>query len=363
MKKLSLFIVLLALAGYTIQAQTVRYVDNNQGAPTNANLNYTTIQAAIDASQPDDIIYVQPSPNSYGNITMTKPININGLAHNPELNAGQFALLGVITFNGAAGGSQISGLYFNNINLGTSFDNHDVVITNNRIFGSITGNGSTTRANNVIISGNYFSTTSGIFINNSNSQNWIISNNLFEHTTTSSTSQMFHLFNNTTILNNNIILTKQNGDTNQSIRVFNSCDGTQISNNIFLFTGTNVANMNLGANSALSFNNNLTYSVTTVFDALSGSNNIDDTDPQFVSWVSSNSLNNTTHDYNIQAGSPAENWGTDGNNLGVMNGAYPFDLRGYPTVLPYLTDFVIFNNIISVGTDLNINVKADANNN
>lgn len=363
MKKLFFFIVLLAVASFTIQAQTVRYVDNNQGAPTAANLNYTTIQAAIDASTPGDIIYIQPSPNSYGNISIDRVINLYGLGHNPELNAGQNAYIPNITFTGPASGTLITGLSITNINLNNASVNHGVVITNNLISGTITGYGTTDRTNNLVISGNYFSHNSTNFINNNQGQNWIIANNIFERSGTHYSWNLFVNLNNTTILNNNIILSRQIGDGSQSIEVFSLCNGTQISNNIFIFTGTSVVNMNLGGNASLSFNNNLTYSVITAFAALSGTNNINDTNPQFVSFNSNNALGNVTHDFNILGGSPAENAGSDGMDLGVMNGAYPFEIRGYPTLLPFLRDFVIFNNILSEGTPLNINVKADANNN
>ncbi len=358
MKKLFLFIVLLAGAGVTIQAQTVRVVDNNEGA----NTGFTTIDAAIQASQPNDIIYVQPSPNSYPNVNINKPIIIYGIGHNPELNAGQWAFISVITFSGAASGSKISGLSITNINLNTNNTNHDVVITNNRINGAITGRTNTSQTNNIVISGNYFEHPNLNFIDNNSGQNWIISNNLFERSNTNFGWNIVADLNNTTIFNNNIILSRQIGDGNQQIEIFATCNGTQISNNIFIFTGNSVVNMNIGGNSSLTFNNNLTYSVVTAFDALGGTN-FDDVDPQFVTFDSNNSLNNISHDYNIQGGAPHENMGSDGNNLGIMNGAFPFDIRGYPTELPYLTDFVIFNNILSVGTDLNINVKADANNN
>jgi hypothetical protein len=361
MKKLFFSIVLSAIAGFTINAQTVRYVDNNQGAPT-AGLNYATVQAAINASTPGDIIYVQPSPNSYGNITIDRVINLYGLGHNPELNAGQNAYIPNITFTGPAAGTLITGLNVINISLNNNFVNHGVVITNNYISGTITGYGTTDKTNDLVISGNYFEHGSTNFINNQQGQNWIIANNLFYRSSTNSGWNLFLNLNNTTILNNNIILTRQIGNGSQSIEVFNNCNGTQISNNIFIFTGTSVVNMNLGGNTSLSFNNNLTYSVITAFETLGGTN-IDDTNPQFVSFDSNNALGNPSHDFNIQGGSPAENAGSDGNDLGVMNGAYPFDIRGYPTLLPYLTDFVIFNNILSEGTDLNINVKADANNN
>lgn len=335
MKKLSLFFVLLALAVFTIQAQTVRYVDNNQGAPTAANLNYTTVQAAINASTPGDIIYIQPSPNSYGNVSVDRIINLYGLGHNPELNAGQNAFISNITFSGPASGTLITGLNITNINLNTNQVNHGIVITNNFINGTITGYSNTDRTNDIVISGNYFSHNSTNHINNNNGgQNWIIANNIFYRSGSNFGWNIVTNLNNTTIFNNNIVLSRQIGDGNQSIDVFSNSDGTQISNNIFIFTGTSVVNMNLGSNTNLSFNNNLTYSVITAFETLGGTN-IDDTDPQFVSFDPNNALGNPSHDFNIQGGSPAENAGSDGNDLGVMNGAYPFDIRGYPTLLPF----------------------------
>lgn len=358
LRKSLLTLAIICIVCMTLQAQTVYVVDNNQGSGT----QYTSAQAAIDAASAGDYIYLQPSPNSYGNINMTKPLNIYGIGHIPELNAGQFASVSNIYFrNGNASGSKISGLYINNIYLDLTTDNnHDVVITNNRI-NYIAGNSTTSRANNVIISGNYFRNPNFNAIDTYNSQNWIISNNLIEQPFTSSTWSSFSRFNSSILFNNNIVLTRQNGNGSNSVQVFNNCSGTQISNNIFLFTGTNVENMNLGGNNALTFQNNLTYSYNTTFDNLAGTNNIDDTDPQFVNFNQNAALNTTSNDYHIQAGSSAENAGTDGNDLGVFNGGFPFSPRGYPTELPYLTDFVIFNNILSAGTDLNINIKANAN--
>ncbi len=351
-------LAILFLVCMTLQSQTVYVVDNNQGS----GAQYTSVQTAVDAATAGDIIYIQPSPNSYGDINMTKSLSIYGIAHNAQLNAGERATVNNILFRSAnASGSKISGLRINGIYLdNTTYSNHDVVITNNRIV-SITGNSSTARANNAIISGNFFYHSSTRFIDNYNCQNWIISNNTFNRWNGYFDYELFYRFNNTTLFNNNIIMTLQNGNTNQSVEVFSSCSGTQISNNIFIFTGTSVLNMNLGSNSALNFQNNLTYSYNTTLDALSGTNNIDNTDPQFVSYNPNAALNNTGNDFHIQGGSLAENAGTDGNDLGVFNGGFPFDIRGYPTELPYLTDFVIFNNILSAGTDLNINIKANAN--
>ncbi|WP_422105619.1 hypothetical protein [Winogradskyella sp.] len=357
-KKALLSLTFLVVFALKSEAQAVHIVDNNQGS----GAEYTSVQDAVDAANPNDIIYIQPSPNNYGDIQMTKPLKIYGIGHIPQLNAGQTAVVNNILFRYAnASGSKISGLRISGIYLdNTTYTNNDVVITNNRLIG-VYGNSNTGRANNAIISGNFFYTTSTTSIDNYNSQNWIIANNTFTMQSTYWGYTLFYRLNNTTLLNNNIILSRQNGDGNQSILVFSNCSGTQISNNIFLYTGTSVANMNLGSNSALTFQNNLTYSYNSTLDALSGSNNIDNQDPLFVSFNPSASLNTSTNDYHVQGGSPAENAGADGNDLGVFNGNFPYELRGYPTELPYITDFTIFNNIISAGTPLNINIKASAN--
>jgi len=339
-----------------LPAQNVITVDNNQGA----NAQYSDLQAAINNANAGDIIYVQPSPNPYGNIIITKTLSIYGIGHIPELNTGLTASVNIINFNNDAPNTKLSGLdiyriQFNN----TVGNNHDVVITNNRI-GRIAGNNTTSAANNMVISGNYF--IDGYrHIDNKNSQNWIITNNLFEHTSTDPVDNSFENFNVTTTFSNNIILTRQNGDSNQSIELFNNCDGTQINNNIFLFTGVNVSNFNLGTNNALSFSNNLTFNYNSTLDALNGTNNLDNTDPQFTSFNPNTPLNTTTNNYEILPGSPAEDAGVNGNDLGVTNGNFPFNLRGYPTELPYLTEFTIFNTSISEGDTLNINFKANAN--
>ncbi|WP_369992942.1 hypothetical protein [Winogradskyella sp.] len=356
MKTFTSFIIFFI--AISLNAQTVYIVDNNQGS----GAQYTTIQSAIDAAADGDIIYIQPSPNGYGDVNMSKTLSIYGIGHNAELNSGQRAIVSNVLFRyGNASGSKISGLIINGIYLdNTTYTNHDVVITNNRI-AFINGNSNTSRANNAIIAGNYIRNPNFSAIDNYNSQNWIISNNLIEQPHTNNSWTTFNRLNSTTLLNNNVIKTVQNGDGNQSIQLFQNSSGTQISNNIFLFTGSNVANMNLGGNSGLNFQNNLTYSYNSTLDDLSGTNNLNNQDPLFTNFNSGIGLNSSSNDYNIQSGSPAEGAGTDGNDLGVFNGGFPFDIRGYPTELPYLTDFVIFNNIISAGTPLNINIKANAN--
>ena len=92
MKKISLLIALLISA--IVSAQTVYTVDNNEGSAA----AYTSVQAAINDASAGDIIYIQPSPNGYGDIQMTKTLTIYGLGHNPELNNGLVATVSNILF-------------------------------------------------------------------------------------------------------------------------------------------------------------------------------------------------------------------------------------------------------------------------
>lgn len=355
MKKLLFLMAVLMVI--TLQSQTIHVVDNNEGSEA----EFDNLQEAIDDANAGDIIYVQPSPNTYGSIEMKKRLSIYGIAPNPELNAGVHATINTINFNFSASDSKLSGLNITNIYLSSqSFNNHNVVITNNRL-SRVDGNSSTSRANNAIISGNYIKGGGSITIRNNNSQNWIISNNIIEQSSSSSNAASFNNFNATTIFNNNIFLSRQNADIDGSIQVFQTFEGTQITNNIFLFTNSEVVNMNIGDNIDLNFQNNLTYKDDGTFDDLPGANNLNNTDPQFVAFDFDLDLNSLSNDFHFQTGSSAIDAGTDGNDLGVFNGGFPFNMRGYPTELPYVTDFVIFNNIISAGTLLDINIKANAN--
>ena len=69
-------IILVAFLGvFTLNAQT--YVDNNVGA----NANFSSLQDAIDAAADNDVIYIQPSLNSYGTVTINKRLTIVGSSH------------------------------------------------------------------------------------------------------------------------------------------------------------------------------------------------------------------------------------------------------------------------------------------
>ena len=110
----SLLFVLLTLAVQLASAQTIRRVNDNGITGTAI---YATIQLAHDAAANGDIIQVEPSTTSYGNLTCTKQLTFVGpgyfLSENqpPALQAGVItATIGQVIFTTGSNGSSMSGL-------------------------------------------------------------------------------------------------------------------------------------------------------------------------------------------------------------------------------------------------------------
>lgn len=124
----------LMLISFANIAQNVWTVDNRPGTTA----QFLSVQAAIDAANEGDFIYIHPSPISYDNITINKEIHLRGIGHHPELGNGEFAAVNAIMlFTNNAGitasGSSISGLAINFFN-DNSFGNiSNILIQNNRI--------------------------------------------------------------------------------------------------------------------------------------------------------------------------------------------------------------------------------------
>jgi hypothetical protein len=106
----------------SVNGQTIRRVNNNPGI-TGVNV-YTTIQAAHDAAVAGDIVYVEPSTASYGDLISTKELSIIGngyyIFENSSSNMPQdqrSSLFGTITLNLGSANSKISGLTGSTINI------------------------------------------------------------------------------------------------------------------------------------------------------------------------------------------------------------------------------------------------------
>ena len=238
MKKLSasLLFVLLALAGQLASAQTItiRRVNNNGITGTNI---YATLQLAITAAAPGDIIQVEPSTTAYAGVACTKQLSFVGpgyfLSENtpPALQASPTtAVVGNFDFQSGSAGSSVSGLVITSscyvrvdnisitrcqltgyVYLGYTAATTGAVIRQNYMDGIQQSSPSTNSliTNNIIINGNVNLSGVGMtgeFSNNSvintsvSLNTFTVRNNYFNNalTTTANTAWSFNQFTTTT---------------------------------------------------------------------------------------------------------------------------------------------------------------------
>jgi hypothetical protein len=347
MKKIILIVALL-IGSYT-NAQNTFIVDNNLFIDDSPAHVFTTFAAAIAAASNGDTILLQPSTGSYGTLTINKSITVKGMGHAPTLNNGESSSTGNISItasnikltglliNGTiTGGNNISNLLVEDCNIGA------VVLQGS------SNSGHTLRGN--IINAHIMLSTSY-----TNSSNFTITNNLIQGLS----QNALYYFNDTTIFNNNVIIGDQ-GLTGYVI--FNQPNNVVCQNNIWLFTNNALAQVDQTGSIPVIHNNSMTYHYgSPTITALNGTGNFNNQNPFFVTIPANNPYWAATNNYNLGASSVGNNAGTDGNDIGIFNGFYDFDMRGYPTELPYLTEMTISNNMVPAGANLNVNLKANAN--
>jgi hypothetical protein len=227
MKKLITTVLFLALV-FTGMAQTVRRVNNLPGIT--GPLVYATPQLAHDAAVANDILIIDPSSISYGELTLTKPLKIYGNGYflnvNTELKVNTSpSTLTSIWFNTGSGGSEMYGVSASSVNI-QGVSNITLSRNNMSTFNIYTynkANSVNTNVSNIFFSRNYVSSTItpgssaggftissvminnnliGVYINGGSDplvQNWVVRNNTFNYNGTS-----VYLVNS--VLENNILM-------------------------------------------------------------------------------------------------------------------------------------------------------------
>ena len=102
MKKLY-FLCTMAFIHFTVSAAIIT-VSNNPNIPG----QYSNLQTAIDAAAPDDTLYVQGSVTSYGDVTITKKLNIIGSGMLPDNTSHLGTTLGDVFLKISADGTSSS---------------------------------------------------------------------------------------------------------------------------------------------------------------------------------------------------------------------------------------------------------------
>jgi len=336
--KTRIFIFACLLLPFTLLAQPkVITVDNR----ANSGADYTSLSDAVTAAIPGDTLHILPSGTTYGNLTTTKRLIIVGMGHDPaNAKNNQEATVGNVTFQGNSANSLMTGLKFSNISTNTVADCSGIRIVNNR-GSAITG---LSTADNWVIEGNILFSV----INTNNSDGWIVKNNIFDRN-----NYAIQNFNNTISFLNNIVINSTNSFAS-------GCIDPIVNNNIFILTGS-ANDVGLVGGSTIVFNNCLTYSPNfNPITALSGSNNLDETNPGFTNIQGGDYTDFYNNDYNVSGS--AVNAGTDGTDLGVHGAMFNFDPHGRPYLWPYMTTLDVSNSSVPMGQNIDVTFTAEKKN-
>ena len=121
------------------------------------------------------------------------------------------------------------------------------------------------------------------------------------------------------------------------------------------------------------WNNNVTFLTSNndlyITGTSSGGNNLINTNPMFVDVPLENPSFEYIHDFHLQAGSTLIDAGTDGTDIGIYGGLYPwpeseiespFQTSPMPSI-PQVIEMNINNSVIPVNGTINIDIEAISN--
>lgn len=385
----------LLLIGIAAQAQTIRIADNNANRPTGPNI-YATIQAAVDAAAPGDIVYVQPSDIKYNEtVTISKRIKLVGAGFTSELGtrSSNISTLNLRTssdgvnsiassqFTGIVAdyiyfttGSDVGSFTFNDLlfenciwYIMASSGNHrainNLTIRNNRFaeinLSSTSGNNNTSIYKNIFAPDNF-----RVSLRLSYSTSPVISNNLFfPFPPGGNNGRPVGIDNSTNVrLEHNIF------SRSADLPTFEYLQNALVVNNIFFgITPTCLNTTNTFRDNV--FSNNLVLTAGAVVPPASnptgsnfhsGVNNIIGVSPLFAN--ASNTDYQVNYDYTLQVGSPCIGAATTGENIGPSGGLYPWtgNLVLKPSNVPIITEFGN-SGVVPQNQPLKSNIKAKSN--
>lgn len=371
MKQLSLYLFLLA--GLCAQA-TIRTVSNFPATIA----QFSTIQAAVDASNPGDTIYVHGSPNVYTSFDLTnkqlvvigpgwaadKALPFEAIINTDIIIGG---VNGVDLTGATSSGTELHGMTFTGstgIRINTTAINNLKFVRLHMVQSPIFFSGS--------ISGSWTGYLfEGCIFNNAqvrsdnpgiqNMANFLFQNNIFFENGCCIGGNITGFTNVTSILfDHNLWFGSGTGPRDAFA---NNCRFLTITNNIFVRRNA------VTQNSSSTFNNNITFNAGNNAPWASNGNtnaggNVENQDPQMVAQagVDAGVLNGTA-DYTIAAG-PANNSATDGKDMGLL-----FDATGSlnwsnsrNSRLPRIFSMNITTPTIPAGGNVTVNIDARVSN-
>ena len=302
----------------------------------NVDADFTTLSSAVGAASANDTIYIEGSPISYGNISISKPLTIIGsgywLNENDSLQAYQeTSKVGYVKFTGGSQGSVIEGVtILGSSSYGIQIGTDNITIRRNHIATNYPYGGKAvymlSSYNSIIIEQNWIEPSTsyvgyanyGIYFS-TYSDNTMIRNNIINCDTND--YAIFMVQDNPsstlTITNNTIwgdIETYNSAQTNNILIYGTYTQGTGDLNSYNLCNGTQYPNTN---------SNQQNVDMSTVFE---------------------NYTNYIDHGYILTAGSPATGAGLNGVDCGAYGTNDPYVLGGMPPI-PAIFSFEISQSI------------------
>jgi len=362
MKKILLAFT-ICLVSNTIFA-TIHTVSNDPATVA----QFSNLQAAIDAAQSGDTLYIHGSPTIYPAFTLTdKKLAFIGPGYAPDKELTRTAIIagGFVrntAADGSSNGSEFNGLVFSSvIRISDTFIGSQAVsnlLFQRCQFNSIftIGSGSL-EIGNYLFEGNYFN-SSGIDAGPSVSfSNFIFRNNVFRNALN---GRIFGGFVNVA----NIIVDHNLFYSSNSFQMFSNC-------NDFLMTNNIIVRMDASGAKNTVFNNNITFNSSNntpwapgANNNVDGGGNVANQDPQMAAQTAvNNTVDNPLLDFSIAAG-PANNSGSDGKDMGLL-----YDATGTAnwansrnSQLPRVTKMNILNPTIAPSGTLNVQLEAKVSN-
>ena len=338
-----LILVFCSAISYRVQA-TVHRVNNNAGV----DADYTTIQNAINGASAGDTIYVEGSPDGYGNATLSKQLVIYGAGYFLSQNDSTQALLqtssiGIMTVSSGGAGSIIQGLTFS---------------------GSSTSTHLSIDADNVTVRGNYFYSSSSnyylVYVY-SDHTGFVIQGNWLNHAYSSSSRTTIYLADGASgNIMNNFIKRLSTHSSAYALNFHASVGPVLLRNNVIygnmLVYNTTMANNIMLTGTFTSGTTNEDYNMCNS-SQFSGTNSLTSVD---MSTVFEDYTSSVDNGYELASGSSALSAGQFGEDLGMFGGVDPYRLSGMPSIPSIF--FFTQSGAASDSNPLQIEIKARSNN-
>lgn len=356
MKKLIFLLAFVVIANATFAV--VRTVSNDPNNPA----QYNTVQAALNASNHGDTIYVNGSQFTYPNFQVNRRVVLIGAGYNVSNQLNLNTTVSLITLFKDTGVNDASG----------------TVIMGFYVACQVYLAGGSLPVNNIRMTRNTLANCSPSVRIEGASNNWTIYNNIIRYIEVDPAAT-------NVIIQNNIITSNISGGNQSSVIIDHNIFQGQglsnirfatVTNNIFVRNAGNCIDGGVQFNT---FNNNLsilsTVGPTAPTNSFlggpnSGASNFVAVDPLFENVANFDSYN-AANNYRLKSTSTVRNAATDGSDLGIYGGAYPFPSGGAPgsgydtsplPPIPQITAVNILNSSLQPGAQLQVNVQAKVNN-